>query len=59
VIASADWIVDLGPEGGEGGGRIVAAGTPEQISENASSYTGKYLKPKLAVDQKILQRGKQ
>jgi excinuclease ABC subunit A len=59
VIASADWIVDLGPEGGEGGGRIVAAGTPEQISENQNSYTGKYLKPKLAVDQKILQRARQ
>jgi excinuclease ABC subunit A len=59
VIASADWIVDLGPEGGEGGGRIVAAGTPEQVSENQSSYTGKYLKRKLAVDQKILQRTKQ
>ncbi len=59
VIASADWIVDLGPEGGEAGGRIVAEGTPEQISENQDSYTGKYLKPKLAVDQKILQRTKQ
>jgi len=59
VIASADWIVDLGPEGGEAGGRIVAAGTPEQVSENQSSYTGRYLKPKLAVDQKILQRTKQ
>ncbi len=59
VIASADWIVDLGPEGGEAGGRIVAAGTPEQISENQNSYTGKYLKPKLAADQKILQRTKQ
>jgi excinuclease ABC subunit A len=59
VIASADWIVDLGPEGGEAGGSIVASGTPEQISENASSYTGRYLKPKMAVDQKILQRAKQ
>jgi len=59
VIASADWIVDLGPEGGESGGRVVATGTPEQISENGSSYTGKYLKPKMAVDQKILQRAKQ
>jgi excinuclease ABC subunit A len=59
VIASADWIVDLGPEGGEAGGRIVAAGTPEQISENEKSYTGSYLKPKMAVDPKILQRAKQ
>jgi excinuclease ABC subunit A len=59
VIASADWIVDLGPEGGAAGGRIVAEGTPEQIAEHQSSYTGMYLKPKLAVDQKILQRAKQ
>ncbi len=56
VIASADWIVDLGPEGGAAGGRIVAAGTPEEIGENKDSYTGKYLKPKLAMDQKILQQ---
>src|SRR5690606_8539821 len=56
VIASADWIVDLGPEGGEAGGRIVAEGTPEQVAENENSYTGKYLKPKLAVDQKVMQR---
>jgi excinuclease ABC subunit A len=56
VIASADWIVDLGPEGGEAGGCVVIAGTPEQVSENQSSYTGKYLKPKLAVDQKVLRR---
>ncbi|MEP0824853.1 MAG: excinuclease ABC subunit UvrA [Nitrososphaera sp.] len=56
VIASADWIVDLGPEGGEAGGRIVAEGTPEQVAENEKSYTGKYLKPKLAVDQKVMQR---
>ncbi|MEW6604808.1 MAG: excinuclease ABC subunit UvrA [Thermoproteota archaeon] len=56
VIASADWIIDLGPEGGEAGGRIVAEGTPEQVAENQSSYTGKYLKPKLVVDQKVLRR---
>ncbi|MGH9991872.1 MAG: excinuclease ABC subunit UvrA [Nitrososphaera sp.] len=58
VIASADWLVDLGPEGGEAGGRIVAAGTPEEVAENPGSYTGKYLKPKLRVDQKILERSK-
>jgi len=56
VIASADWIVDLGPEGGEGGGRLVAEGTPENISEHPASYTGQYLKPKLAVDQKLVRR---
>jgi excinuclease ABC subunit A len=54
VIASADWIVDLGPEGGEGGGTVVAEGTPEQISENTASYTGQYLKQKLAMDQKLV-----
>jgi excinuclease ABC subunit A len=56
VIASADWIVDLGPEGGDSGGRVVAAGTPEQVSEDPRSYTGQYLKNKLAADQKMVQR---
>jgi excinuclease ABC subunit A len=44
VIKTADWIIDLGPEGGDGGGEIVAAGTPEQIAKIARSYTGQYLK---------------
>ena len=44
VIKTADWIVDLGPEGGSGGGEIIATGTPEQVAENAKSYTGHYLK---------------
>jgi excinuclease ABC subunit A len=43
VIKSADWIIDLGPEGGEQGGRIVATGTPEQVARNAHSHTGKFL----------------
>jgi excinuclease ABC subunit A len=43
VIRRADWVIDLGPEGGEGGGRIVAEGTPEQIAQVAESYTGRYL----------------
>ncbi|NLG76132.1 MAG: excinuclease ABC subunit UvrA, partial [Xanthomonadaceae bacterium] len=43
VIKTADWIVDLGPEGGDGGGTIVATGTPEEIAANESSYTGRYL----------------
>ncbi|MDF7675895.1 excinuclease ABC subunit UvrA [Neisseriaceae bacterium ESL0693] len=47
VIKTADYIVDLGPEGGDGGGTIIAEGTPEQVSENTRSYTGKYLKPLL------------
>jgi excinuclease ABC subunit A len=43
VIKSADWIIDLGPEGGEAGGRVVAAGTPEQVARNPQSHTGKFL----------------
>jgi excinuclease ABC subunit A len=43
VLKTADWIIDLGPEGGDGGGRIVATGTPEQIASNKESYTGRYL----------------
>lgn len=45
VIKTADWVVDLGPEGGVGGGEIVATGTPEDIARSAKSYTGKYLRP--------------
>jgi excinuclease ABC subunit A len=48
VIKTADWVVDLGPEGGDGGGRIIAAGTPDEIAATASSYTGQYLKVALA-----------
>ncbi len=44
VIKTADWIVDLGPEGGDGGGRIIAEGTPEQVAEVETSYTGRYLR---------------
>ncbi|MGH2534070.1 MAG: excinuclease ABC subunit UvrA [Thermomicrobiales bacterium] len=47
VIKSADWIVDLGPEGGSGGGHVVAEGTPEEIASNPASFTGEYLKPVL------------
>jgi excinuclease ABC subunit A len=43
VIKTADWIVDLGPEGGGGGGRVVAQGTPEQVAGVASSHTGRFL----------------
>ena len=48
MIKVADHIIDLGPEGGEGGGRIVAEGTPEEVAEVEGSYTGKYLRSKLA-----------
>jgi excinuclease ABC subunit A len=47
VIKTADWIIDLGPEGGDGGGQILAEGTPEQVAKNTSSFTGHYLAPLL------------
>ena len=43
VIKSADWVIDLGPEGGSGGGRIVAAGTPEEVAQVPESFTGQFL----------------
>jgi excinuclease ABC subunit A len=48
VIKTADWIVDLGPEGGAGGGQIIAAGTPEDVAKNSASFTGRYLATMLA-----------
>jgi excinuclease ABC subunit A len=48
VIKTADWLIDLGPEGGDGGGRIVAEGTPEQVAQVAASHTGRFLAPYLA-----------
>jgi excinuclease ABC subunit A len=47
VIKTADYIIDLGPEGGDGGGTVVATGTPEQVAENPKSYTGQFLKKML------------
>ena len=47
VIKTADWIIDLGPEGGDGGGRIVATGTPEDVAQVEASHTGQYLRPYL------------
>ncbi len=47
VIKTADWVIDLGPEGGNKGGQIIATGTPEDIAKNTASYTGQYLKPVL------------
>ncbi|MBL8761129.1 MAG: excinuclease ABC subunit UvrA [Phycisphaerae bacterium] len=49
VIKRADWIIDLGPEGGEGGGRVIASGTPEDIAKSKASHTGRYLKKVLRV----------
>jgi excinuclease ABC subunit A len=51
VIKTADYVIDLGPEGGIGGGEIVAVGTPEQIAENNASHTGRYLKEILTKSQ--------
>ncbi len=49
VIKTADWIIDIGPEGGDGGGKLVGCGTPEAIMANEESYTGKYLKRHLGL----------
>ncbi|MEG0446843.1 MAG: hypothetical protein RR687_08740, partial [Comamonas sp.] len=47
VIKTADWLIDMGPEGGSGGGQVVAVGTPEDVAANPASFTGRYLKPYL------------
>ncbi|MBU5617685.1 excinuclease ABC subunit UvrA [Psychrobacter sp. TAE2020] len=49
VIKTADWVIDLGPEGGKGGGMIIAEGTPEEVAENKNSHTGEFLKPMLEL----------
>ena len=48
MIRCGDWIIDLGPEGGDKGGEIVVAGTPEEVAEHSTSHTGRYLKQVLA-----------
>jgi excinuclease ABC subunit A len=50
VIKTADWIIDLGPEGGQGGGRVIAEGPPERVAEEAASHTGRYLVPLLELE---------
>ncbi len=52
VIKSADYIIDLGPEGGEGGGSVVGCGTPEALAQNPLSYTGQFLKRKLQMNRR-------
>ena len=47
MVKSADWIVDLGPEGGDGGGRILVEGTPEHVAKTSGSHTGRFLAPLL------------
>ena len=49
VIKSADWVIDMGPEGGAAGGRVVATGTPEEIARVPESYTGRWLRPVLGM----------
>ena len=56
VIKTADWILDLGPEGGDGGGRIVAEGTPEDVAANPESHTGRFLAPMLLPPTKKVRR---
>ena len=56
VSKTADWIIDLGPEGGDGGGEIVAAGTPEDVVREKRSYTGAFLKPVLNRQEKPKKR---
>ena len=51
AIKTADWVIDLGPEGGDGGGQVVAEGTPEQLARAGGSFTGRYLK-------RVLTRGR-
>ena len=58
VIKTADWIIDMGPEGGDGGGRIVAEGTPEDVAKVKESYTGRYLKELLGRRSASVGRGK-
>ena len=49
VIKTADWVIDMGPEGGAGGGKVVVVGTPEDVAAHAGSHTGRFLKAMLAV----------
>ena len=56
VIKTADWVIDLGPEGGAGGGRLLAVGTPEEVAAAPESYTGRYLKAVLPPPRKVARR---
>jgi excinuclease ABC subunit A len=49
VIKTADWIIDMGPEGGSGGGKVVVTGTPEEVANHATSHTARFLKPMLGT----------
>ena len=58
VIKTADYLIDLGPEGGDGGGKIVAVGTPEEVVRCKKSYTGQYLAPILKRDRERIEKRK-
>jgi excinuclease ABC subunit A len=49
VVKSADWVIDLGPEGGDGGGRVIAEGPPEHVAKTPGSHTGRFLAPLLGL----------
>ncbi len=53
VIKTADWVIDLGPEGGVRGGQIICVGTPEQVAKTPQSYTGQFLKPLLGKQTRL------
>ena len=56
VIKTADYIVDLGPEGGEGGGTVIATGTPEEVAGNKKSFTGAFVAPLLERDRTVVKK---
>ena len=56
VIKVADWVIDMGPEGGNGGGKLVVAGTPEQVAEHPNSHTGRFLRATLQASLKSSRR---
>jgi len=58
VIKCSDWVIDLGPEGGKGGGKIIAEGTPEELSKSKTSYTGIHLRNVLKLKQKKIPKSK-
>ena len=53
VVKNCDYLIDLGPEGGDAGGQILAQGTPESVSENSASYTGKFMKKMLNIQKEV------
>jgi len=57
VIKTADWLIDIGPEGGSGGGTVVGVGTPEDLAVNPASFTGRYLRPLLGLAPEALAQG--